>query len=214
MIREENPLGNWTLNVYDVDNPESTGYLMNWTLTLFGEQDPAFKGTPIHTSTSIHEDDEHEVSISSTTTKATTTSDNTPTRPTRVKPNTTKSKETIVTTKTESKATPSSDTHNDAITSEKEEETEAQPDAQTKEDDRGYLTIVYSVVGSIAILGVATALYFYKRHGWKSPSTITANRPSGYEFDVIQPLTELDENELSESDSDAEEIDRLVRNPH
>lgn len=212
------------MNVYDVDNPESTGYLMNWTLTLFGEQDSAFKGTPIHTSTSIHQDAQHEIPVSSssssTTTKAvTTSSDNTPSRPTRIKSTTTPASSTTTTSTTSQTTTTSKITtttssteeskataHNDALTSE-EEQLES-----SDSDDHSYLTIVYSVVGSFAILGVATALYFYKRNGWKPVSA--PNRPNGYEFDVIQPLTELDENELSESDSDAEEIDRLVRNPH
>ncbi|KAG1084569.1 hypothetical protein G6F42_021733 [Rhizopus arrhizus] len=35
--------------------------------------------------------------------------------------------------------------------------------------------------------------------------------PGGYEFDVLQPLTELDEDELSESDTDDDnEVDRLM----
>ena len=65
--REEDPVGNWTLSVYDVDNPETTGYMFNWTLTLFGEMDPKFEGTPIHTTIGFHEDKEHEVPVISTT---------------------------------------------------------------------------------------------------------------------------------------------------
>ncbi|OAD77937.1 hypothetical protein PHYBLDRAFT_108764, partial [Phycomyces blakesleeanus NRRL 1555(-)] len=34
---DENPVGDWTLLVYDVSHPEMTGNLLKWTLTLFGE---------------------------------------------------------------------------------------------------------------------------------------------------------------------------------
>jgi kexin len=252
---EENPVGNWTLNVYDVDNPESTGFMLNWTLTLFGEQDPNFVGTPIHVSTGIHEDKEHEVSVTTTTTttdKATQT-DNTPSRPTRIKPEgskatteatttttttdatTTITTEATTTTTVESTATPKitttdttstdSTTTNDSssMSDVKSTDTPVNQDDQviTEEEtvnkDSGggkTLTIVYSVVGSVAIFGVASALYFYKKNGWKSPITAPSNdrqiRPDGYEFDVLQPLTELDEEDESEDD----EVDRLVRNPN
>jgi kexin len=219
--REEDPVGNWTLNVYDVDDVDATGFMLNWTLTLFGEQDPAFKGTPIHLSTSIHEDKEDQVSttISTTTTTATiatTTTDDTPPRPTRNKISSTKKVTTTTTTSNTSEATTS--THlNDSNEQDLNSISDNEPEALANEDDHSYLTIVYGVFGSIAILGVASALYFYKRSGWQSPvTTVTTNDrhlgPGGYEFDVLQPLTELDEDELSESDSDREENARLVRN--
>ncbi|KAI8983105.1 peptidase S8/S53 domain-containing protein [Pilobolus umbonatus] len=36
---EEDPMGNWTLYVIDATQPEYTGVLFNWTLTLWGELD-------------------------------------------------------------------------------------------------------------------------------------------------------------------------------
>ncbi|KAI8973037.1 peptidase S8/S53 domain-containing protein [Pilobolus umbonatus] len=50
---EEDPVGNWTLNVYDLNNPDETGHLLNWTLSLFGELDPAKEETPVHSVTDI-----------------------------------------------------------------------------------------------------------------------------------------------------------------
>lgn len=216
--REENPVGNWTLNVYDVDNPESTGFMLNWTLTLFGEQDPNFVGEPIHLSTSIHEEKEHEVTISTTSAAKTTTSDNTPSRPTRVKPekssSITKTKDKITSTSviptstSSSAAIPSSDsTHeNESL------DTQTNSEEQQVKEDTGYLTIIYSVIGSVAIFAIASLIFVFKRNGWKSPYNTSSEPdriPDGYEFDALQPLTELDEEDESESDN---EVDRLVRN--
>ncbi|KAI9487401.1 MAG: peptidase S8/S53 domain-containing protein [Benjaminiella poitrasii] len=182
---EENPIGNWTLTIYDVNNPEAKGYLLNWTLTLFGEQDPIFEGTPIHSVDGIHHDNEHEevhvsTSASSVTTK---TMDDTPSRPTRIKPESTK------TMTIESPINMNSPT----VTNNSEDKGNA---------DDSYLTIVYSVVGSLAILGIALAVYFYNRQ----LSNTKENQP-GYEFDVLQPLTELDE--LSSSEEESSDDDSL-----
>lgn len=184
---------------------------------MFGEQDPAFVGIPIHTSTGIHDDKEHEVSITPTTSTVepvATSLDNTPSRPTRIKSQDNSSKALKPKTSTGS-ATASSISSQTPVT----EGDQAETETATLSKDDSYLTIIYGVLGSFAILGVATGLYFYKRQGWKSPVTMaTQDRqlgPGGYEFDVLQPLTELDEDELSESDSDdINEVDRLVRNNH
>lgn len=187
--------------------------MLNWTLTLFGELDPAFVGTPIHSSTGIHEDAEHEISITPTTSTAqpiSTSMDNTPSRPTRIKPEDKSSKASKQKT---TSAVASATVSQTPVTEDDQTGTEG----ALSSDDHSYLTIVYSVLGSFAILGVATGLYFYKRQGWKSPITMATQErqlgPGGYEFDVLQPLTELDEDELSESDTDTE-ADRLVRNNH
>jgi kexin len=220
-------VGNWTLNVYDVDDADATGFMLNWTLTLFGEQDPTFKGTPIHLSTSIHEDKEDQVSstsntaTTSTTTSTTTsiitttTTDDTPPRPTRNKISSTKKVTTTTTTSTAREST--SSTHlNDSQDEDQNSMGDKEPETLDRNNGHGYLTIVYGVFGSIAIFGVASALYFYKRNGWRSPTTAIANDrhlgPGGYEFDVLQPLTELNEDELSESDSDREQDARIVGN--
>lgn len=195
--------------------------MLNWTLTLFGEQDPEFAGTPIHSSTGFHDEKEHEVSITPTTSTAkpiSTSKDNTPSRPTRIKPEDKSSKSSKQGTSSTTIASSSSSSSKSSETPVTENE-EADTQAEKLEDDHSYLTVVYAVVGSFAILGVATGLYFYKRQGWKSPVTMTTQDrqlgPGGYEFDVLQPLTELDEDELSESDTDDDnEVDRLVRNNH
>ncbi|CEP17954.1 hypothetical protein [Parasitella parasitica] len=200
---EENPVGNWTLNVYDVDNPESKGFMLNWTLTLFGEQDPAFEGTPIHSTIGFHDDKEHEVPITPTTSTLkpiTTLLDDTPSRPTRIK------------------SSKSSKPQSAAAATATDSELPAEENQQAKKDGHGYLTTVYSIMGSFAILGVATGLYVYKRQGWKPPATMTSQDrqmgPGGYEFDVLQPLTELDEDELSESDTDDDSSDQFVQGNH
>ncbi|KAI7897501.1 peptidase S8/S53 domain-containing protein [Cokeromyces recurvatus] len=181
---EENPVGNWTLAVYDVDNPEAKGHLLNWTLTLYGEQDPLFKGTPIHSSTSIHHDNEHEeISTSTSTISTTTTIDNTPSRPTRIKPSNANTSPMTTTTTTFI-------------------ETSTPTNVNVNEESKDYLTIVYSVIGSIAIFTIALGIYFYKRHGWKASSD---ERKPGYEFDVLQPLTEINELSSEEDLSDNDE---------
>lgn len=223
ICRGEDPLGNWTLSVYDVDHPKYTGFMLNWTLTLFGEQDPDFLGTPVHFSSGIHQDEEHELPIPATSTH-TTVSDSTPPRPTPIKvTKTTSSKTTTTTTRKSSSrstttstttvvtsmTTKASTTEEASITAEAESTPSTQSDT-TNEDhppdnSSGYLTIVYSVLGSVAIFGVASALFFYKKRGWQSASvsdTFTSDRrPDGYEFDVLQPLTELDEEESEDEDT-------------
>lgn len=212
------------MSVYDVDNPESTGFMLNWTLTLFGEQDPTFEGTPIHLSTGIHKDEEHELPVSTTSTQ-TTISDNTPSRPTPIKLSKSKATTTDTTSSTTTTTSTTSTTSTFTITSAatttneasstkenpentpsiQNDQVENETYAETKND--GYLTIVYSVVGSVAIFVVASAIFFYKKKGWKSSTNETfERRPDGYEFDVLQPLTELDEEESDD------EVDRLVRN--
>lgn len=168
---EENPVGDWTLSVYDVDNPESTGHLLNWTLTLYGEQDPAFEGTPIHTTIGFHQDQEHEITVSGSTPIPTPTDiDDTPSRPTRIKP---EGKISNVPTATA------------AVN---------QVDVNTKEDS-DHLTAFYVVFGSLSIFAVASSLYFYKRHNWFSSKEIIRPRPHDYEFNVLEPLTQIEEEE-------------------
>lgn len=244
---EEDPVGNWTLHVYDVDNPKTSGFMLNWTLTLFGEQNPDFVGTPVHVSTGIHDDEELEVPVITTTTQ-TTVSDNTPSRPTPNKPkskSTTKtttttsstdttassssssSSSTTTTTDTTSTATTTSTTTNDdaatdatkidkpsaTSTVESDQMKNTEEENAKESSNEGYLTIIYSVVGSIAIFAVASVLYIYKKNGWRSPSEgITSGsdrRPDGYEFDVLQPLTEFDEEDESD-----DEVDRNRNNNH
>lgn len=48
VVREENPVGNWTLYVIDGKNPKMKGKFLDWKLTLWGEVSQDF----------IQEDDE------------------------------------------------------------------------------------------------------------------------------------------------------------
>ncbi|KAI9272524.1 peptidase S8/S53 domain-containing protein [Sporodiniella umbellata] len=189
---EENPIGDWILSVYDVGNPDSTGQLLNWTLTLFGEQDPDFKGKPIHTTLGFHEeeDTEHEITQTSSLPEPTPSdSDKTPSRPTRIKPDKKPS------------ATPSTDSSEEKTSEELE----------TSNNADGYLTVIYAVFGSLAVFAVAASLYLYRRKNWFSASSADRQgaRPDGHEFDVLQPLTQIEEEEEEES-----EDGRLVRNNH
>lgn len=178
-----------------MDNPESRGFLLNWTLTLYGEQDPEFKGTPIHSTTGFHQDQEHEITVTTTTPTSTPTDvDDTPSRPTRIKPD-------IKTT-----------THLDSSTHTPSSDEEDQLSSEQIESPGEYLTVVYAVFGSMGIFGVAVGIYFYKRDSWHLPDPIDRQqpRPDGYEFDVLQPLTELDEED--EDDNESHERDHLSRN--
>jgi kexin len=197
---EEDPVGNWTLNVYDVDHPEATGTFLNWTLSLFGEMDPDFKGTPIHTSTGQHDIKETSVTHVPTPTH-TPTKDNTPSRPTKNK----KPPTTTVSQSSSTDAKPS-DT---PITHENESELDSAKsgsDEALSETSSSASTVAYVIVGSISIFCLATALYFYKRKGWQVVSTdgqpSRQTRGDGYEFDVLQPLTGIDEESEEEDDDD------------
>ncbi|KAG1135552.1 hypothetical protein G6F37_011814 [Rhizopus arrhizus] len=114
--------------------------------------------------------------------------DNTPSRPTRIKPES-KPSEVASITPTPTEASSSSFEDN------------AQKEADV------YLTVAYVIFGSLAVFGVATGLYFYKRNGWYPLDKVDKQqpRPGGYEFDVLQPLTEHDEE-------DEEEDERLGNN--
>lgn len=216
--------------------------MLNWTLTLFGELDPDFVGTPVHVASGIHGEEELEVPVSTTTAQL-TSSDNTPSRPTPNKSKSTTSTvlsstslstttdntittrtTTITTTSTTISTTSSIITSTSSTKTSTEESTslETGENEQMKSAEEGiesggsgdgYLTVLYSVVGSVAIFGIASVLYIYKKNGWKSPSEAIINnerRPDGYEFDVLQPLTEFDEED-EESD---EEDSRRNNNNH
>lgn len=191
---EENPVGEWTLLVYDMSHPEAKGSLVNWTLTLWGEQDPAFKGEPVHSPLASHPtptttQKAHHTSstLSSITTSSTSstsgTSEHIPPRPTRVKPSQSSSPST-------SEAESAS-----ASPSESKEEDNVEPAGQaTSEEESGNAnTAVYGFVGSAAILTLATGLYLYRRNNWRPPSLPTddegrsnPDRTGGYEFTILR----------------------------
>lgn len=45
-FRDENPIGNWTLKVWDQDQDDEHGYVIGWTMTLWGSSRDASKAGP------------------------------------------------------------------------------------------------------------------------------------------------------------------------
>ncbi|KAI9497583.1 peptidase S8/S53 domain-containing protein [Zychaea mexicana] len=186
---EEDPIGEWSLLVYDVSHPDSKGNLFNWTLTLFGELDPNFTGEPVYTplagksnkTTAEPIEDHTDTPIATITTPlstASTTGDEVvPARPTRLKPST--SEESIPTTSA----------------------SDGDDDDNKAEQTNSTSTIVYALVGSGAIVTLAAGMYVQKRKGWRSPvvpSTENApegGRPTGYEFQVLRHSEEQEDED-------------------
>ncbi|KAI8140961.1 peptidase S8/S53 domain-containing protein [Fennellomyces sp. T-0311] len=182
---EEDPVGDWTLLVYDVSHPDARGSFLNWTLTLFGEMDPNFKGEPNQTPLSAHNGtaaepiENHTETLGSSVAPATpTTSEHVPARPTRLKPST--SDATSSSTSTEASETQSDN---------------------SQDGESGGSTVVYAFVGSGAIIALAAGMYVHKRKGWRSPvlaSTENApegGRPTGYEFQVLRHSEEQEDED-------------------
>ncbi|KAG0779602.1 hypothetical protein G6F21_012510 [Rhizopus arrhizus] len=109
--------------------------------------------------------------------------DNTVSRPTRIKPES-KPSEVASITPTPTEASSSSFEDN------------AQKEADV------YLTVAYVIFGSLAVFGVTTGLCFYKRNGWYPLDKVDKqqSRPGGYEFDMLRPLTEHDEEDEEEDE--------------
>ncbi|KAI9029834.1 peptidase S8/S53 domain-containing protein [Phycomyces nitens] len=55
---EEDPVGDWTLRVMDIKNPQYSGSLIQWSLTLWGETDSGFIQMPISPVSSETGDDQ------------------------------------------------------------------------------------------------------------------------------------------------------------
>ncbi|KAI9261412.1 peptidase S8/S53 domain-containing protein [Phascolomyces articulosus] len=187
---EENPVGEWTLLVYDVSHPETNGSFFNWTLTLFGEMDPNFTDEPNYTPlTSINNEtakpienhSETAVPTASESLSASHSGDTVSEEPTRLKPST--SDDTSSTTATGTTAQAGSD-----------EEGEG-------ESHGGTSTIVYALVGSGAIITLAAGMYVQKRKGWRSPVLPSTEngpeggRPTGYEFQVLRHSEEQEDED-------------------
>ncbi|KAI8086048.1 peptidase S8/S53 domain-containing protein [Halteromyces radiatus] len=195
---EEDPIGNWTLLIYDEVNAESTGRMLNWTMTLFGELDPTFEGEPDH-QPNVNHDTTNDVptSIIKTTPKPTSSSqvDNThaPVRPTRVKPTT-----TITPTSSESTIP----THLD----EAEDTDSVSPGGSTLDNDDtlDYSVFIYAFVGTAAILGLATGMYFHKRKHWRSPSLpnqSSAISSQSYEFQEFKHDEDDEDDDFEEGEA-------------
>ncbi|KAG0164189.1 pheromone processing endoprotease [Apophysomyces sp. BC1034] len=212
----ENPVGNWTLFVYDVSSPDATGKLVNWTLTLFGEIDTDFEQEHAQPSSShvvtLEPTEEHKT-LKSTAVHptATSTSDvmsttiaetHVPTRPTKVKPKPT-THTTTSTATTSLNATQDNATHVDEVV----------PDAPESQENTSNSpsTAVYGLIGTGAILGLATGMYLYRRKGWRPPTLAAGEdtphdmRADGYEFTELQPEDE-DEEDRDHANTDSQPL--------
>ncbi|KAI8328486.1 peptidase S8/S53 domain-containing protein [Chlamydoabsidia padenii] len=214
---EEDPIGNWTLSVYDEVNTEFTGYMQNWTMTMYGEMDPEFEGKPIHLP-DVNHDTTNNVTASvikpSSATSSQSKETHAPARPTRVKPvTTTTMAEASTTTTTEATTTIETPTLSTNATStapanhmDDDENDSVTPGGSATEDtssDHGAL--IYGFVGTAAILGLATAMYLHKRKDWRSPSLPrqTPRASMGYEFDELKPEEEDEDDHDEGGSSDA-----------
>ncbi|KAI8374361.1 peptidase S8/S53 domain-containing protein [Radiomyces spectabilis] len=212
---EENPVGKWSLLVYDVGNPEATGSLLNWTLTLFGEMDPAAdEATLIHHPVANH-DTKHDHSTSIVIPKPTSSSLSSadtyiPPRPTRVKPKpasttttttaTTKHRSTVSVTATQSHSSnrPAAD------------EASITPSGQPISENKSGIssTIAYGLVGSAAILSLAGIMYLGKRKGWRNSAFSIADSP-GYRRSPDATADDYEFSFLGDDEDEDEEDERV-----
>ncbi|CAO3607531.1 unnamed protein product [Cunninghamella echinulata] len=209
---EENPIGNWTLLIYDEHNPTTKGSLLNWTLTLFGELDPNFQGEPNYQPDVSHDttnDTPTSALKSSATPTETKTTESHSLRPTRVKPssNATSTVNTSSSTSPSTEATASTPiTHlNDEADPNNNNNNKSADEENVSESSNGNGSgIVYGFIGTIAILGIATGMYARKKKYWRSPGIPTQSslQPSqGYEFEEFKN-DEDDEVERGHDDDD------------
>ncbi|CAO3594041.1 unnamed protein product [Absidia cylindrospora] len=191
---EENPLGNWTLLVYDEINADSTGHMLNWTMTLFGEMDPKFEGEPVHRPTVNHDTSNESTTSGDKSAPSATPTQNkdshAPPRPTRVKPATTSS----------------SDSSTATATSHMNDDESVSPGGSTveendKEKGSGHSGFIYAFVVTAVILGLATTVYLYKRSHRRSPSLprqSSAIPAMDYEFDELKPEDEDEDDDYGQ----------------
>ncbi|ORZ24046.1 peptidase S8/S53 domain-containing protein [Absidia repens] len=194
---EENPVGNWTLLVYDEINADSTGHMLNWTMTLFGEMDPEFEGEPVHRPGVNHDTSNEGTTSGDKSAPSATPTQNkdshAPPRPTRVKPATTSSSDS-------DSASPAATTA--TVTSHMNDDESVSPGGSTMagdgdEKDSGHSGFIYAFIGTAVLLGLATTMYLYKRNQRRSPSLprqSSAIPAMDYEFDELKPEDE-DEDE-------------------
>ncbi|KAI8073114.1 peptidase S8/S53 domain-containing protein [Gongronella butleri] len=213
---DESPLGNWTLMVYDEHNHEATGYMLNWTLTLFGERDPEMKSEPVHLPDAVHEtsSDETHAADPSTPVTPTPSKDGHGSRPTRVKPTKSGSAHGALETATEEQTddmtqepqTQDTNGHDDDKVAEQQDDAQASVapggDASTATTTASSASgIIYGVVGTASILALASVLYLKKRKSWRLPpspqqQSSTLMTAADYEFE-----------ELKHEDDDDDEVD-------
>ncbi|KAI9322267.1 peptidase S8/S53 domain-containing protein [Dichotomocladium elegans] len=194
---DENPIGDWVLLVYDASHPNQKGIMLSWTLTLWGELDPAFEGEPIHNPLVQHNttvSDAHS-SILSSHPKPTTTSDHVPARPTRLK-----SKPATTSVKSTAAASSTSSSLSASATEGLSDEAETKAGGETSASGS---TIIYAVVGTGAIIALATGLYVQKRKTWQPSSDGSSSQrqqpmASGYEFSVLRRSEEDEDDDFAE----------------
>lgn len=236
VYREEDPLGDWSLLVYDVTHPETNGTMLNWTLTLWGEMDPEFEGEPIHDPLAEHNttvSDAHSTIVPSPVPTSTTLTEHVPARPTRLKSTTTAtptSTTTLTSTTTSTSSTTEEEeeeedtttsttatatTENDSTDTQTSTPESISPaaDAAKQEDEEeedashpgSGSTVIYALVGTGAIVALATGLYVQKRKSWQPPvGSDTERRRQGasdYEFSVLR-RSEEDEADDDDITSD------------
>ncbi|KAI8337628.1 peptidase S8/S53 domain-containing protein [Chlamydoabsidia padenii] len=191
---DEDPIGNWTLFVYDEMNADATGDMLNWTMTLFGEMDRRFVGDPIHQPDVNHDTTNNSTTLiikptSSLVTSTLSKDPHVPARPTRVKP-------TITNANSSPDTTPTSYIDEDYILPEGSTTT-------TTDGSPDHTVLVYGFIGSMLILGLATGIYLFKRKHWRSASLArqySAATDIGYEFNELKPDEEEDDNDGSSDD--------------
>lgn len=201
---DEDPVGNWTLRIIDAFNPQETGKLIHWTLTLWGEIAPDMTGEPNHrpvagalpTSTAASS------SATSTTHSVETTS---------ASPVVTASQSDTTTDATSSAAEPAQTTNADHIDAELESSPAVNGTNVPERIVSTGSTVAYISVGSILILAAASIAYVAKRKAWaekgyREPPMST--RTEGYEFDLFVDdegsEEEEEEDDLDDGESHAE----------
>ncbi|ORZ03174.1 peptidase S8/S53 domain-containing protein [Syncephalastrum racemosum] len=216
---EENPVGDWTLIVSDGTHAESTGSLLNWTMTLYGEMDPAFTGEPIQRPLESHSASvtvTHAPAVSSPSSAVeavSTTSEHVPARPTRIKPSSSSSSSSSSISSSSSSSVRTSKSQAGPGTTESvspggeptqapvEDVNDETETSDTVDSPSGGSTAIYAVVGTGAILTLATGMYLQKRKVWSTSNAAPGSnvqqqpQPSGYEFTVLRRSEEAEDDE-------------------
>ncbi|ORX51333.1 hypothetical protein DM01DRAFT_1289941 [Hesseltinella vesiculosa] len=212
---DEEPVGNWSLLVFDELNKETTGQMLNWTLTLFGELEPDFQGEPVHLPDVQHEtsnNQTHAVTSASSFPSPTPTDSRHGSRPTRVKPNPasdTSSSASSSSSSSSSSSTPDTSTSTPVDTVHEDEKAPSAedaavtPNAAPSTQSSSVSGFIYGIVGTASIMGLATIVYLQKRNTWRaSPAATPANGMTAaeYEFDELKHEDDSEEEQLDDDD--------------
>lgn len=192
--RDEDPVGNWTLRVIDAFNPQHTGTLVHWTLTLWGEIAADFIGEPNY---------QPPTGVSST---ILVLPSETSTSSSMIETMSSSPMSSSLSSAIESGTTvPSADPIQTPGTDHVDEELEVSPIANGTNVPEHIVssgsTIVYISVGSILILAAASIAYVAKRKSWTEKGykeQPMIDRTEGYEFDLFAD----DESDADEENDD------------